>query len=261
LVFPLLVAAVIAATLALLGRGLPPPLVSASVLLGSVVVVLVLERQAPLHGAWNRAPDRLDLILIVGNRLVDVLVIAATTGALAVLVESGRSPALLHLWPVHWPLLGQAALGIGLAELIRYTMHRLSHRDGLLGRIHDVHHQPRRMYSLNGPRLHPGNQLWISVANVVPMLVLGASLPAVVLAANITTFFVLFQHSNVNLRFDGLNQLLATPDVHRLHHLRQDLQAPPVNFGIVLLLLDRLFGTYAPATAAPGAADIGPIPA
>ena len=100
-------------------------------------------------------------------------------------------------------------------------MHRLSHRAGLLGRIHHVHHQPRRMYTLNGPRLHPGNQLWITIANVVPMLVLGASLPAVVLAANITTFFVLFQHANVNLRFDGLNQLLATPDVHRLHHLRQ----------------------------------------
>jgi ornithine lipid hydroxylase len=257
-VFPLLVAAVIAATSFLLGR-LPPPLVSLSVLLGSVVVMLIVERLAPLHGVWNRAPDSVDLMLIVGNRLVDVAVIAGTTGLLAALHRQGLSPALLHLWPVEWPLLAQAALGIGLAELVRYTMHRLSHRAGLLGRIHHVHHQPRRMYTLNGPRLHPGNQLWISFANVVPMLVLGASLPAVVLAANITTFFVLFQHANVNLRFDGLNQLLATPDVHRLHHLREDMQATPVNFGIVLLVLDRLFGTYAPATIVPGAEDIGAI--
>jgi sterol desaturase/sphingolipid hydroxylase (fatty acid hydroxylase superfamily) len=258
-VFPLLLAAVIAATLFLLGRQLPPPLVSLSVLFGSVVVMLIVERLAPLHGAWNRAPDAVDLMLIVGNRLVDVAVIAATTGLLAALHRQGASPALLRLWPVEWPLLAQAALGIGLAELVRYTMHRLSHRAGLLGRIHHVHHQPRRMYTLNGPRLHPGNQLWITIANVVPMLVLGASLPAVVLAANITTFFVLFQHANVNLRFDGLNQLLATPDVHRLHHLREDLQITPVNFGIVLLLLDRLMGTYAPARVQVGSGDIGPV--
>jgi ornithine lipid hydroxylase len=258
-VFPLLLAAVVVATLALLGRGLPPPLVSLSVLFGSVVVMLVVERLAPLHGAWNRPPDAVDLMLIVGNRLVDVAVIAATTALLAALHRHGLSPALLHLWPVEWPLLAQAALGICLAELVRYTLHRLSHRAGLLGRIHHVHHQPRRMYTLNGPRLHPGNQLWITIANVVPMLVLGASLPAVVLAANITTFFVLFQHANVNLRFDGLNQLLATPDVHRMHHLREDRLATPVNFGIVLLLLDRLMGTYSPARVPVGPRDIGPV--
>ena len=258
-VFPLLLAAVIAATLFLLGRQLPPPLVSLSVLFGSVVVMLIVERLAPLHGAWNRAPDAVDLMLIVGNRLVDVAVIAATTGLLAALQRQGVTPALLRLWPVEWPLLAQAALGIGLAELVRYTMHRLSHRAGLLGRIHHVHHQPRRMYTLNGPRLHPGNQLWITIANVVPMLVLGASLPAVVLATNITAFFVVFQHANVNLRFDGLNQLLATPDVHRLHHLREDHQRTPVNFGIVLLLLDRLLGTYAPARVQVGPGDIGPV--
>jgi sterol desaturase/sphingolipid hydroxylase (fatty acid hydroxylase superfamily) len=258
-VFPLLVTAVIAVTLFLLGRQVPPPAVSLSVLFGSVIVMLVLERLTPLHSAWNRAPDRLDLALIGGNRLVDVAVIAATTGLLAALQRQGISPALLHLWPDHWPLLAQAALGICLAEVVRYTLHRLSHRAGLLGRIHHVHHQPSRMYTLNGPRLHPGNQLWITIANVVPMLVLGAHLPAVVLAANITTFFVLFQHSNVRLRFDGWNQWLATPDVHRLHHLRESLQAPPVNFGIVLLLLDRLMGTYAPARLEPGPDDIGPV--
>ena len=69
---------------------------------------------------------------------------------------------------------------------------------------------------------------------------------------------MLFQHANVKLRFDGLNQLLATPDVHRLHHMREDLQATPVNFGIVLLVLDRLLGTYAPARIQPDAGDIGP---
>ena len=32
-----------------------------------------------------------------------------------------------------------------------------------------------------------------------------------------------------------------------------------MNFGIVLLVLDRLLGTYAPARIEPGPDDIGPV--
>lgn len=56
----------------------------------------------------------------------------------------------------------------------------------------------------------------------------------------------MLQHANVQLAFGGWNQLFATPDVHRLHHTRD---ARGVNYGIVIILLDRLFGTYAPPAA------------
>jgi sterol desaturase/sphingolipid hydroxylase (fatty acid hydroxylase superfamily) len=236
LVFPAALAAVAAASLALLGRA-PPPLVTGAVLLGSVLLILALERLFPLHRSWNRSPEGLDLALLLGNRLVDVLVLS---GSLALMA---RLPAASwRLWPVGWPLLAQAALGAVLAEGLRYALHRLSHRPGFWWRVHRVHHQPRRMYALNGPRLHPLNQLWIALCNVTPMLLLGATLPAVSLAANLTVFFVVFQHANLRLRFDGWNRWLATPDVHRLHHARGARR--DVNFGIVLLLFDRLFGTY-----------------
>jgi sterol desaturase/sphingolipid hydroxylase (fatty acid hydroxylase superfamily) len=110
------------------------------------------------------------------------------------------------------------------------------------------------MYALNGPRLHPANQLWVGMAHAVPMLLLGAPLAAVILTANLTVFFVLFQHANLRLRFDGWNRVLATPDVHRLHHRKE--ASDGVNFGIVLLAFDRLFGTYRPAQEV-AADDIG----
>lgn len=235
LVFPSLVVGVGAATLALLARGVSPPAVSAAMIVGSALIILALERVAPLHRAWNRRPDALDVALAVGNRLVDIAVVA---GTLALVARLGRP---LDLWPTSLPLPAQAAIGILVGEGIRYAFHRASHLPGILGRWHGVHHQPQRMYALNGPRLHPGNQLWIAVANVVPMLLLGARIEAVVLAASLTVFFVLFQHANLCLRFDGWNRVFATPDVHRLHHLRS---AEEVNFGIVVLVYDMLFGTY-----------------
>jgi sterol desaturase/sphingolipid hydroxylase (fatty acid hydroxylase superfamily) len=258
LVFPLMLAAVVALTLRLLASDLPRPVVSTSLLVGLVVAMLLLERAAPLHRAWNRRPEGWDVFLVVANRIVDVAVIAGTLTLLSWLKSSGAGPALLSSWPTHWPLLLQAGMGIVIAEAIRYVLHRWSHLPGLLGRIHHTHHQPERMYTLNGPRLHPFNQLWIAFANVVPMLVLGAALEAVILAINITTFFVLFQHSNVRLRFDGLNRFLATPDAHRLHHLRENQAGSGANYGIVLLLFDRLFGTWAPVGREAKVDAIGP---
>lgn len=256
LAFPSLLVAVVLTASSLLERGIPLPLVSTSVLLGTIGVLFVLERLSPLHPEWSRRPERLDLVLLIVNRGVDIGVLALTIGLLAALQARGVNLAFLRVWPAEAPLVVQAGLGVVIAEGIRYVMHRLSHTPGLLWRVHRTHHQPTRMYALNGPRLHPGNYLWIAIANSVPMLLLGAPLPAVVLAAVMTSFFVLFQHANLRLPLAGWNLVFATPDVHRLHHARRHAH-DGVNYGIVLLIFDQLFGTYQPATGEVAADGIG----
>lgn len=249
LVFPLLLAVNVLVTLRLLASDLPRPAVSGVVLFSTIAILLALERLWPLHRAWNAAPDRTDLLLVVGNRFIDVAVISGTVYALAVVQPSWS------VWPRSLPLVAQAALGIVIGEAARYALHRASHRPGVLGRVHATHHAPSRMYVLNGPRLHPANQLWLTLANGVPMLVLGADLSAVILAINVTVFFVLLQHSNIDLPFTGFNLVFATPDVHRLHHLREEIGIG-VNYGIVLLAFDQIFGTYH-APVAVTAGEIG----
>lgn len=245
-IYPSLIAGVFALTGALLSLGLPEVAVSSSVLLGVIATTLLLERITPLHATWNRRPDGLDLLLLVVNRAVDLALIGGLLAILGALESSGVSLAWVRIWPTSAPLWSQAVLGIVLADGIRYVLHRVSHHHGLLWRWHRVHHQPERMYALNGPRLHPANHVWVAAAHVVPMLVLGADLHAVVMAATVTAFFVIFQHSNVSLPFTGLNRVFATPDVHRLHHARELGAGRGVNFGIVVLFFDQLCGTYRP---------------
>jgi len=252
-IFPALLVGLVTAAMALIATDLPRPAVSSTVLISLIVIVMALERLFPLHDAWNAFPERLDLVLLVANRFLDVAVIGVTLGVLGAL--EARGVTTLHLWPTRAPLPVQAGLGILLAEALRYALHRLSHRPGLLWQVHQTHHQPTRMYALNGPRLHPGNYAWIAVANTVPMLLLGAELSSVMLASMLTSFFVLFQHANLHLRFDGWNRILATPDVHRAHHAT-DHAARGVNYGIVLLAFDHVFGTYQTA-ADPGTEQIG----
>lgn len=245
LLYPALVVAVFAGTGALLDTDLPRPAASGLALASVLALVLALERLTPLHPAWNRRPEGADLALLALNRLVDVGLAAGLLALLGAL--EARGLPRLHVWPTQAPLWAQACLGILVAEGIRYGVHRASHRPGLLWRWHRVHHQPERMYALNGPRLHPANYAWVAAAHQAPMLLLGASVDAVVVAATVTAFFVVFQHANVALPFGGWNRLLATPDVHRLHHARRG-PAEGVNHGVVVLLYDHLFGTYRGAT-------------
>jgi sterol desaturase/sphingolipid hydroxylase (fatty acid hydroxylase superfamily) len=251
-VLPIVVTGVAFGTWHLLQHDLPRPLASGAPMLVAVLIVLVLERIFPLHRAWNRRPDGLDALLLFLNRAVDVAVIIATTTLVSIL---GDVAAPLHTWwPVAWPLAAQVVLGIAVGELLRYPMHRYSHRPGFWWRMHRTHHEPHRMYALNGPRLHPINYLWVAAAHSVPMLVLGAQLETVLLVINVTGAFVVLQHANLELRFDGLNRLLATPDVHRAHHARA---GQAVNFAIVLAAIDRIFGTYAAPEQHPAADGIG----
>ncbi|MBL9028677.1 MAG: sterol desaturase family protein [Myxococcales bacterium] len=255
LLFPTLTFAVAAGTAALIERGLPLPVVSTVSLASVILTVLLLERVSPLHAGWNRRPELGDIGLLLLNRGVDLALLAALVLGLERLERSGLLPSALRAWPSALPLPAQAAVGVVCGELVRYALHRASHRPGALWAWHVVHHQPERMYALNGPRLHPANQLWVSAAHGVPMLVLGAEVRAVVLTAVVTAFFVVLQHANVSLSFSGWNQVFATPDVHRLHHARR-WAARGVNYGIVIVLFDRLFGTYAAAEPI-GESDIG----
>lgn len=253
-IFPTLVAGIALGTWQLLGRDLPRPAATGLPLVLSVLLIMGLERVFAVHRAWNRRPDAKDLVLLVFNRFLDVALLVGTVTLVAALGETIR---FASLWPTAWPVPLQVLAGILLGETLRYGMHRYSHRPGFWWRVHRTHHEPDRMYVLNGPRLHPANYLWVAAAHVVPMLLLGAPLPVVLVVINVTALFVVFQHANLRLCFDGLNQVLATPDVHRLHHARKPT-AKGVNYAIIFVLVDRVFGTYAPPTDELGVDGIGP---
>jgi len=169
-------------------------------------------------------------------------------GAVASAVPHVELPA-----PVRWTLV---VLG---AEVMGYLVHRAMHRVPWLWRFHAVHHAPERMSWLEAWRQHPLDFVAHGIAVGIPGALLGASLSELASVVVLRKAFTTFLHADLRLRLGWLEQVIASPAFHRLHHSARPEEFDS-NFAGTFPVLDRLFGTYraptgfAPRLGIPGAA-------
>jgi sterol desaturase/sphingolipid hydroxylase (fatty acid hydroxylase superfamily) len=153
--------------------------------------------------------------------------------------------AHLLSWPIADAALGLVA-GFLLLDLLRYLVHRCEHAVPLLWRFHALHHSDPDVDVTTSVRHHPAEYLFASTIYWLAVIVL--DVPAVVVGIHGLAVFGLaaVQHGNLRLpeRLErSLQPVLVTTDMHRIHHSVVFDQANS-NFGAVLSVWDRLFGTY-----------------
>lgn len=151
-----------------------------------------------------------------------------------------------HLAPLKLPVGDWRtwAAGFLLVEFAYYWFHRASHRVRWLWASHSVHHSAEQLTLLASFRLSWTNLLSAGWAFYVPLVLLGFS-PIVVftlLAANLR--FQFFLHTEAVGRLGPIEWLFNTPAHHRLHHASNEPYIDR-NYGGVLIVFDRIFGTIA----------------
>jgi exosortase len=133
-----------------------------------------------------------------------------------------------------------------LLDLWRYWEHRLFHRVPWLWRLHLVHHSDTEIDVTTSERHHPLEFIVGTAIMMGLIAAFGLPAPAVGLYLLVATVVTLYSHANLRLRpsLDRLlRRLVVTPSQHAMHH--SDLQAQTdSNYGSVLTVWDRLFGTY-----------------
>ena len=261
---PALIAAVVVATRALLATPVPPMLVSGLVVGALAVVAAILERVRPERDDYRRfdQPLPLELAHFIFNYNLGYGLAFAACVPLARLAAS-LFPGSSSPWPVAWPIVPQIVLGAVLAEAASYWQHRLSHRNAWLWRFHALHHSGGRLNLARTARFHvvdigPGAFLVF-----LPLVMLRAPDAIVAWTATLSGAFGILQHANIRLRTPSwLDRLVCTPAVHRFHHSR-DGRESNANFGTLVMLFDRLFGSYR-LPDGPGPAAVGiehdPVP-
>lgn len=166
------------------------------------------------------------------------------------LIAEQHDWGFLHL--VALPSWLAIALGVLAIDLFAYVMHRLMHTVPFLWALHHVHHSDLEIDFTTTVRHHPLEALAAAVMLSGAAMAFGISPESVVVHQIVAMVLDFAEHSNLQIahRLDGAIRLvLVTPDMHVVHHsaLKRETDS---NYGTVLSLWDRLFGTYVPAPIA-----------
>ena len=140
-----------------------------------------------------------------------------------------------------WPFL----LLVLLDDLVYYLHHRINHHVGFFWSIHQTHHSSNVYNMLVAARIS-----WFDINTLVfwmPLVLAGFDPLLVVIVHSANLLWNPFIHSKLIGKLGPLEYILMTPSNHRIHHAANPRYLNK-NYGGVLIVWDRLFGTYAAET-------------
>ena len=129
-------------------------------------------------------------------------------------------------------------------ELAYYWEHRLGHRVGLLWAFHAIHHSSNEFNHATAARgFYLDGRMQIVGALVASLL--GVA-PAVYVAVSVLkSIFGIWNHASYVGDLGWMERVFATPRNHMVHHATQAKYIDR-NYSQVLILWDRLFGSFEP---------------
>ncbi len=206
--------------------------------------VLLMIVEAFLNRRWGqRGYERRDTAASLAMGLGNVFINIALEGL--------KVPFLLWLYQHRWFDLGNGWFVVAATFVVEdftyYWFHRSSHEVRLLWAAHVNHHSSQR-YNLSTAL----RQSWTTPLTTTlfywPLPLLGFD-PYVIFTA--TSFSLLYQfwlHTECIDRLGSFERWFNTPSHHRVHH-GSNVEYLDRNHAGILILWDRLFGTFEPEVA------------
>lgn len=130
-----------------------------------------------------------------------------------------------------------------LQDFFYYWFHRGSHRIRYMWASHVVHHSSERLNLSTAFRqsfTYPISGMWVFW---VPIVLIGFEPELVLGSVLLSLAYQFFVHTQVVPKLGVLEWILNTPSHHRVHHAKNP-EYIDRNYGGVLIIWDRLFGTF-----------------
>ena len=140
------------------------------------------------------------------------------------------------------PLWAMWALTFIMIDLVFYIYHRMSHRVRFLWAIHLSHHSSEEMNFAVSFR-----QAWFGPISKIPFFMalplLGFDPTIIAVAGVISTLWGIVGHTQIFGKLGFVEWVFNTPSHHRVHH-GANKQYIDKNYGNLLIIWDRMFGTF-----------------
>jgi len=184
-----------------------------------------------------------DTLCTVGLLLGNIIVAFAIKGivlAFHIYLYQFRVFDFVNEVPI-WALWTMTFISI---DLVFYVYHRMSHRIRFLWAIHLSHHSSEEMNFAVSFR-----QAWFGPISKIPFFMilplLGFDPTIIAVAGVISTLWGIVGHTQVISKLGPLEWIFNTPSHHRVHH-GSNKQYIDKNYGNLLIIWDRMFGTFEP---------------
>jgi sterol desaturase/sphingolipid hydroxylase (fatty acid hydroxylase superfamily) len=223
-------------------------LMNVTVILTVMAIGALLETAVPMFAA---ARDRRGRTANLGLTVLSMFSNWLLASVAAVAALTLRPAGLMAR--VDWPLPVQIVIGMLMLDFsVGYLSHRAMHMLPFMWRFHRIHHSDPFVDVTTTYRTHPVETVWRFLFAVIPIWILGIPALAVVLQRLVQVTNGILEHANVRL-WPPLDRVLSlvwvTPNVHKIHHSRE-ISETNSNYGNVLAIYDRLFGTFTPSQKA-----------
>ena len=177
--------------------------------------------------------------LLTGNILM-VFLVKGITLAIHIYLYQYRILDLSSLIPI-WMMW---ILAFVLIDLVFYFYHRVSHRSRVLLGVHMSHHSSEEMNFAVSFR-----QAWLGPISKIPFFIflpiVGIDPTIIAIAGVISTLWGIVGHTQIIKNLGPFEYIFNTPSHHRVHH-GSNKQYIDKNYGNLLIVWDRMFGTFEP---------------
>ncbi len=146
------------------------------------------------------------------------------------------------------PRISVDSLGSGLLlfftlEFFYYWLHRAGHQVHWFWCNHSIHHSPNQLNLSASLRIGIFGKVTGVIIFMLPLVFIGFDLRTVLAALTLNLLYQFWLHATWIPKLGWLEYVFNTPSAHRVHHAA-NVEYLDANYGGVLVVFDRLFGTY-----------------
>lgn len=207
------------------------------IIFGLIIIIEILWSLKFQKNTYNLKESMANAFIIIGAKLIKPISLAWGL----FIFEWASQFKLIHI-PLH---IVSIVFTFMIVEFVYYWYHRLSHTMPILWTIHHTHHSSPWFNIFTSGRLNWMGK-FVSVFFYIPLVILGFSPTLITASLAISLIYQIFLHTEMvgNLGFmEGL--FFNTPSAHRVHHGSNEKYLDR-NYGGMLIIYDRIFGTYIP---------------
>jgi len=149
-----------------------------------------------------------------------------------------RHCALFELPNTWWVWL----CGLLVYDFLYYWLHRCGHEMAVLWAAHVVHHQSE-CYNLSTALRQTSSGPLLAWIFYLPLAILGVPVETFVAIGLIDLLYQFWVHTEQIGKLGWFDRVFVSPSNHRVHHATNDIYLDK-NYGGILMIWDRLFGTF-----------------